>query len=198
MRWALTIVTLLLVALWLASGFPGVRWHWPDAGGKAGARQGSSGLVFGPARPTEGRTLWTVIIDRGQVQVARYHSVMPEVSFRIDLERRVYWSPSHCWFTWPEWSVSDDEITGVRGYIVGDTRTGVKITPIPSTPTLAVSLPLWIPPLLTAIPAAFLWRGRLRFLRRRRAGECLRCGYALAGLPVDETGGKPTCPECGT
>jgi hypothetical protein len=34
-------------------------------------------------------------------------------------------------------------------------------------------------------------RGPLRVKRRRRRGQCVHCGYSLAGLP------EPRCPECG-
>jgi hypothetical protein len=33
---------------------------------------------------------------------------------------------------------------------------------------------------------------RRRVWRRRRRGQCVECGYNLAGLP------EPRCPECGT
>src|SRR5262249_42060321 len=48
------------------------------------------------------------------------------------------------------------------------------------------SVPLWIPGLLAAAPAAWLWRPR-----RRRRGVCRACGYDLTGSL------NGPCPECG-
>ena len=52
----------------------------------------------------------------------------------------------------------------------------------------AVTLPLWIPLALLAVPTAWLW---LLDRRRPAPGKC-RCGYDLTG----NTSGR--CPECGT
>lgn len=57
-----------------------------------------------------------------------------------------------------------------------------------SGPYLRVTVPLWIPFLLLAVPTARLW-----WLDRRRMppGHCPRCGYDLTG----NVSGR--CPECG-
>ncbi len=62
--------------------------------------------------------------------------------------------------------------------------------PGPGGTRIAVySLPLWLPLLFFAIPAAWLhWRDR----RRIPPGHCQSCGYNLTG----NVSGK--CPECGT
>jgi hypothetical protein len=54
---------------------------------------------------------------------------------------------------------------------------------------LGVTVPLWTPFLLVAIPTAILWwRDRRRF----RQGHCQHCGYDLTGNV------SGVCPECGT
>jgi hypothetical protein len=54
-----------------------------------------------------------------------------------------------------------------------------------------ITVPAWLLPLAFFIPpltwSRRAWRGR----RRRRAGECLNCGYDLRATPE-------RCPECGT
>lgn len=62
--------------------------------------------------------------------------------------------------------------------------------------SLSVATPLWLPALVFALPAAFLWWRDSPGRRRRRAmrrNECVACGYSLAGItPGSE------CPECGS
>lgn len=53
--------------------------------------------------------------------------------------------------------------------------------------------PFWAPAaLLLVCPAVALMSGPIRRRRRRKRGECAKCGYNLTGLP------EPRCPECGT
>ncbi len=54
--------------------------------------------------------------------------------------------------------------------------------------TQFITLPLWLPFLLTAIPTVILWRRD----RRIPPGHCQRCGYDLTG----NVSGR--CPECGS
>ena len=55
-----------------------------------------------------------------------------------------------------------------------------------------VELPIWFPiVVLATYPTIAFIRGPLRRHRRRRNGQCLRCGYSLEG---NVTG---VCPECG-
>jgi hypothetical protein len=55
-------------------------------------------------------------------------------------------------------------------------------------PGWAVQLPLWIPLLVTGLPAGWLWWRHLRMAPY----QCAACGYDLRGA-VGEV-----CPECGT
>jgi hypothetical protein len=52
----------------------------------------------------------------------------------------------------------------------------------------SITLPLWIPLALTALPAALLWRSRLR----PPPGHCQHCRYDRRSLPP-----AAPCPECG-
>lgn len=58
--------------------------------------------------------------------------------------------------------------------------------------TYMLGLPLWMMLLSLGWLPFLLVRNRLRSLRRRRRGLCLKCGYNLQG----NTSGR--CPECGT
>ena len=58
--------------------------------------------------------------------------------------------------------------------------------------TWRVQIPLWMPLIVTAVPAAFAVRGEVRRRRAIRHGACPKCGYSRAGLEP----GTP-CPECG-
>ncbi len=60
----------------------------------------------------------------------------------------------------------------------------------PASKTLV--LPLWIPLVMVAGVAYVAWRNDLRVRRRRRKGQCLRCGYDVTTL------GMAKCPECGS
>lgn len=180
MRWGLTVATVWLLALWLASGSPGVRWQWSDI---AGARSGNSSNL-------EERTLWTCTVRTGRLWIARYRASRPETLFHLDLGGTHFERRSYHLRMWPDWKRAP-----------WSTPLASAASPNDAAYTwdgLHIFVPLWIPPLLTGIPAAVLWRRRLRQRRRDRAGECLRCGYKLAELPVEKASGKATCPECGT
>ena len=60
-----------------------------------------------------------------------------------------------------------------------------------------IAIPLWLPLLLIAAPAAWLWYTD----RKVPPGYCPHCRYDLAGLNVRSesgtTGGNGVCPECG-
>src|SRR5436190_6748906 len=57
--------------------------------------------------------------------------------------------------------------------------------------------PLWMPLMATAVLTVLISRADTR-AHRRAAGQCIACGYDLAGVPRAEGGGDATCPECGT
>lgn len=56
----------------------------------------------------------------------------------------------------------------------------------------AVSIPLWVPLCVMAIPTTLLWRADRRAARREKVGHCPACGYDRRGLTQDAP-----CPECG-
>lgn len=55
-----------------------------------------------------------------------------------------------------------------------------------------LSIPLWMPLLLSAIPVFILWRSHFRANRAARINVCPKCNYSLTGLPPSSP-----CPECG-
>ncbi len=63
-------------------------------------------------------------------------------------------------------------------------------------------LPLTYAILALALPTAWLWRGALRRRKKARIGCCRKCGYDLRGLERSKEEGQPRrparCPECGT
>jgi hypothetical protein len=58
--------------------------------------------------------------------------------------------------------------------------------------TLSMKVPLWMPFALWAIPTITLFALDLASARRRRMGQCAKCGYDRAGLAPGAV-----CPECG-
>jgi hypothetical protein len=54
-----------------------------------------------------------------------------------------------------------------------------------------LSVPVWLPTLLSAILPALWFTRLLRARRARRQGRCANCGYDLRATP-------DRCPECGT
>lgn len=67
---------------------------------------------------------------------------------------------------------------------------GVVQTSTQGERTNALIIPILYPMLLLSIPVIVALRRRSRYVKRLRAGKCLHCGYALAGVSI--------CPECGT
>jgi hypothetical protein len=80
--------------------------------------------------------------------------------------------------------------------IDGPVRGACRSWPLASWETspdkLNVTLSLWIPLALTALPAGLLWRADWRRRARLMRGGCATCGYARAGLAAGAA-----CPECG-
>lgn len=53
----------------------------------------------------------------------------------------------------------------------------------------SLTLPIWLPFLIIAVPTAFLWHHDRR--RKFKPGRCQNCGYNLTGNI------SGVCPECG-
>ena len=68
----------------------------------------------------------------------------------------------------------------------------VEHWPVATGSTWRVQLPLWMPLVVTSVPAAFAFRGEVRHRRAVRRGTCQKCGYSRAGLDA-----AAPCPECG-
>lgn len=58
--------------------------------------------------------------------------------------------------------------------------------------TWRVQIPLWMPLVASALPAALAIRGEVRRRRAIRHGACPKCGYSREGLDA-----SVVCPECG-
>ncbi|MGH7133343.1 MAG: hypothetical protein ACREJO_15525 [Phycisphaerales bacterium] len=98
-------------------------------------------------------------------------------------------------FRWPTpWDPEKLQFTGpVRQYVLSRFRWDFTWDRenYPGVTYTKIFVPLWAPALVIAVPTAWLWWRDRASRRRMLAGQCVKCGYDLAGL-----GGKP-CPECG-
>ena len=87
--------------------------------------------------------------------------------------------------------VSVAKLREIRPYvIVGAFVIGAVFTPPDVISQLMLAVPLWV--LLAGIPLMVRLRHSLLVRKRRKAGQCVHCGYSLTGLT------EPRCPECGT
>lgn len=68
----------------------------------------------------------------------------------------------------------------------------IESWPLTIGTTYRVQIPLWMPLVVTAVPAAFAIRGEVRRRRANRLGACPKCGYSRLGLEL-----AAPCPECG-
>ncbi len=89
-------------------------------------------------------------------------------------------------------------VTWIRQVPLNLTRTtapfdvGWDLADLFSPPVTEVHVPLWWPLVAAVGATAQAWRPDIRTWRRARRGECLVCGYDLAGAA-----GGAACPECG-
>lgn len=153
------IVSVGLFSLWVVSR-NGPLWKWSQ---EYLSLKDSEGIERGKTEP------WVIAIARSSLLIRwsalqfadDYGSTYPKT-------RNVTYrhGPSWCQFEWSDntqWGIQDKQCL--------------------------VTLGLWIPMLVIALPTAFLfWRER----RRIPPGHCERCRYSLTG----NTSG--VCPECGT
>ncbi len=100
------------------------------------------------------------------------------------------WSPKRLqgFSIWPYFKVPPVEATAIHRLGLTLPKSHQHFSVISTPPwTGTVEIPLWIPFVLLAVPAALLWWRD----RKPPRGHCQRCGYNLTG----NTSG--TCPECG-
>jgi len=72
-------------------------------------------------------------------------------------------------------------------FVVGD-----KVYTFDAKSANGATIPVYVPLLFAAIPAAILIIIEARLRRRSRIGYCPSCGYDCRGLPA-----ASACPECG-
>jgi hypothetical protein len=101
-------------------------------------------------------------------------------------------TPNTSWrFEHARLTVKHSPVSHTESFCVDFNSEGLKWAPkadFHGTGDWSITLPLWTPLALAAVPATFLWRSRLR----APPGHCKHCRYDRRSLP-------PTapCPECG-
>lgn len=177
-KWGGAAVTVLLVVVWIGSGWWEVRcdsrkYRASLSGGTVYASNWEfPGVVGVPTAVTPvaafnginaGREIWVTPHSAYMVTPA-LGAVHPD-RFEWTLERRAYGSR----FRW-----------GFDGALDRATRAGFA------------TIPLWAPTLLALLTTATAWRCDAVARRRARVGLCPTCHYDRAGLAAGAD-----CPECG-
>ena len=163
LKWAGTVLCVLLACLWLASGWYEVFWTQRLKGGKYEL------------------SLW---VATGDIHAS--YRVYNERALS-DLARRGVKVKSDCgiaptryrgyWLTYPYWRLQGSDVwdgTRTDNKVIWGYWKGMKLS-------------IWIPLLLVAVPTAFLW---LRDRRRIPFGHCPNCGCDLTG---NVSGRCPEC-----
>jgi hypothetical protein len=132
---------------------------------------------------THGKVMWVVDDFISAVVPQRTASDNPATAssewmlMSTPEERDRAWDSRRFYTQWNEWRL------GSLGWY---TTTGGAST------SRVLSLPLWLPTVLLALPGFWLRRRNRALARRLQSGACMACGYAGIGVT---TGAR--CPECG-
>ena len=165
LKWIGTVVSVLILGVWVWSG-----WYWVRIGPTVRFKQSWLG---GPGIPNNCER---IMVGKGMVTAMWVRwSERAEYARRIQREERrleeipVVWVeglPDRPEFSWRLPSVEDSGGSQLHLYV-----------------------PLWVPFMILAIPTALLW---WRDRQRIPAGRCQKCGYDLTG---NVSGRCPECGE---
>jgi len=159
LKWTGTVVCALLLGMLVLSAWYEVTWRGSDA--VVGLVDGTVGCILDRSEQRFGIP--------GIVTSTRHGSLPVPTGWAV------FWSDASAWrerlsSLW--WLPRVQRLPGVMAGVL-----------------TVVSVPIWIPLLLAAVPTAVLfWRDR----RRIPPGHCQQCGYNLTG----NVSGR--CPECAT
>jgi hypothetical protein len=165
LKWVGTITLITLTGIWFFSGWyeilllPSAKWKQKWFGGAAIPNNIENARIIAG----DFRVWWVPAAMRDQA-AAEYAELTDKPAELPSILIHRYGHPPT--FTWPPLIDSYTSSGGTQRQL---------------------SIPLWIPFVLTAIPTAFLWWRD----RPCKLGHCQNCGYDLTG----NVSGR--CPECG-
>lgn len=173
-KWLGTVLTVLLLALWIGSTRSPLSHSWSQ-------RQDPTPLQD---RPTESPSFpdlagaASFLLDFGYFPSEYRHQ------FGLAAGRLWFYHDADNGWGW--WTPDDPRWSMRIGFDarIAPARRGFRAA--------FIALPLWIPLALIAFPTARLWRPYVRARRVARSNLCTHCGYDLAATAL-----AAPCPECG-
>jgi hypothetical protein len=166
-KWTAAVITVLLAAVWFASGWWIVAWVWDPANGTTALNvwAGSLKVSAGPRTPKFPRGQFEGMMglrDPRSWQVSQDYGPWPGTIELTRLSELAPEWPRPFWYFRPTWT---------------------------SVPRLTeVSIPLWIPGSAVVLTGLILFH----LDRRRPSNCCPHCRYDLSATPP-----SAPCPECG-